>query len=95
MADQSESRGSEDQEMERENAQSGSAHPRRHSAQPQRGTGPMPVRRDDPRDQSRGSGTLGTGQHTEAGSNGTSGGQISPQPGMAARIGGKGSARKG
>lgn len=52
----------------------------------QRGRGGSSMGRpDDVRDQSRGSGTLGVHQHTEAGSTGTSGGQISPQPGMAER----------
>jgi hypothetical protein len=94
MGEQSESRGDAKQEMERGKAQS--SRMQMKVGQPQRGRGgPVPGRPDDVRDQSRGSGILGTEQHTDAGSTGTSGGQISPQPGMAERIGKSNSGKKG
>jgi hypothetical protein len=52
---------------------------------------PSSGRPDDVRDQSRGSGTMGSQQHTNAGSTGTSGGQHSPQSGGAGRSGSSGS----
>lgn len=101
MEKQSESRGNTNWEKDRENTQSG-GNTQMKGGQSQQGQGESGStkkekdkgRTDDMRDQSRGSGTLGAEQHTEAGSTGTSGGQVSPQPGMRERTGGSSSGRK-
>ena len=95
MPNQPESSENRNSERERGNAWSGSGTQMR-GGWSQRGRGGIPsARPDGVRDQSRGSGTLGQSQHTNAGSTGTSGGQISPQPGMAKRTGGADSGRNG
>lgn len=80
---------------EMKSGKAGSDGSQKKGGRPQQGRGSTSDRTENVQDQSRGSGTLGTQQHTEAGSTGTSGGQISPQPGMAARIGRSSSEKKG
>jgi len=98
MADQPVSQGNSNQDNEHGNTQSG-GNTQNKGGQSQSGRGgsgamdPSKRRPDEMRDQSRGSDRMGTEQHSNAGSTGTSGGQTSPQPGQAARTGGSGSGK--
>ena len=88
MPNQPQPPGNPNSEDQRGNAQQGSG-TRMKGIQAQRGRGNAgsigrSMGRPDP-DQPRGSGVLGAGQHTNAGSTGTSSGQLSPQPGAPGR----------